>query len=101
MLPPPGRLWADPFAVWHGDGWVVLFEERLFAERNARIAALEIDRHGNVGQPFSVLERDHHLSYPYVFRWRDSWWMTPESARAGVIDLWRATEFPRRWTLER
>ncbi len=101
LVPPRDRFWADPFVAPHGDGWVVVFEEKLYAERNARISALEIDRDGVVGASYPVLERDYHLSYPFLFRWNDTWWMIPESSRNRTIDLWRATEFPRRWTLER
>jgi len=101
IVPPRDRFWADPFVARHGDGWVVVFEEKLYAQRNARIAALEIDRDGQVGEPYPVLERDYHLSYPFLFWWDATWWMIPESARNGTIDLWRATEFPRRWTHER
>lgn len=101
LVPPRDRFWADPFVAKHGDGWVVVFEEKLYAQRNARIAALEIDRDGKVGEAYPVLECDYHLSYPFLLWWNQAWWMIPESARNGTIDLWRATEFPRRWTLER
>jgi hypothetical protein len=101
IVPPRDRFWADPFVARHGDGWVVVFEEKLYAQRNARIAALEIDRDGKVGEPYAILERDYHLSYPFLFWWNATWWMIPESARNGTIDLWRATDFPRRWTHER
>jgi len=101
IIPPRDRFWADPFVARHGDGWVVVFEEKLYARRNARIAALEIDRDGKLGEPYPVLERDYHLSYPFLLWWNATWWMIPESARNGTIELWRATEFPRRWALER
>jgi hypothetical protein len=101
IVPPRDRFWADPFVAKHGDGWVVVFEEKIYAQRNARIAAFEIDRDGNASAPYPVLERDYHLSYPFLLWWNHAWWMIPESARNGTIDLFRATEFPRRWTLER
>ena len=101
IVPPRDRIWADPFVARHGDGWVVVFEEKLYTERNARISAFEIDRNGVVGEPYPVLERDYHLSYPFLFEWNSAWWMVPESSRNQTIELWRATDFPRRWTLER
>jgi hypothetical protein len=101
IVPPRDRIWADPFVARHGDGWVVLFEEKRYVDRNAWISAIEIDRSGRLGEPYPVLTCDYHLSYPFLLHWNGAWWMVPESARANTIDLWRATEFPRRWTRER
>ncbi|HSK00543.1 MAG TPA: hypothetical protein VK932_04855 [Kofleriaceae bacterium] len=101
LAPPLDRFWADPFAAPHGDGWAVLFEEKLYAERKAHISVLQIDRDGRAGEPERVLERDYHLSYPFLFSWEGAWWMVPETAQHRTVELWRATEFPRRWKLER
>jgi hypothetical protein len=45
-----------------------------------------------------VLEEAHHLSYPLVFEHEGDYFMVPESAARGTIDLYRATAFPDRWT---
>ena len=101
IVPPADRFWADPFVVRHGDGWVILLEERIFARPHAHIAALPVARDGTLGDVVPVLERDYHLSYPFVFAWNGAQWMIPESAHNRTVELWRATDFPRRWTLER
>ena len=44
-----------------------------------------------------VLREPFHLSYPYVFRWRGQWYMTPETLDAGCIRLYRARRFPADW----
>jgi hypothetical protein len=101
LAPPLDRFWADPFPAPHGDGWAVLFEEKLYAEPRAHISWLPIDREGRAGEPERVLACDYHLSYPFLLSWQGAWWMVPETARNRTIELWRATEFPRRWTRER
>lgn len=101
LSPALDRFWADPFVVPHGDGWALIFEEKLYADRKAHISALHIDRAGRASEPERVLVCDYHLSYPFLFRWQDTWWMIPETARNQTIELWRATEFPRRWVRER
>ncbi|MBX3154689.1 MAG: hypothetical protein KF773_01730 [Deltaproteobacteria bacterium] len=101
LSPPTDRFWADPFVARHGDGWVVLFEEKVYGRRPAWISALHIDRHGTVTPPVPVLQCDYHLSYPFLLRWQDTWWMVPETARNKTIELWRAVAFPHRWKRER
>ncbi len=101
IVPPPDRFWADPFVAKHGDGWVIIFEEKLYAEKIAWISAMQVAADGSLGEPFKVLERDYHLSYPFIFRWRETWWMIPETSQNRTIELWRASDFPRGWTLER
>ncbi len=48
-----------------------------------------------------MLERDHHLSYPFVFEHEGAIYMLPETGEAGRIELYRAVEFPDHWTLDR
>ena len=48
-----------------------------------------------------VLERDYHLSYPFVFRFERELYMMPETSRNRCVELYRAVDFPRQWTLDR
>lgn len=97
LRPPQDRYWADPFPVEHEGRYWLFYEEHMFGEPAAHINVVEIDAHGLPGAHATVLERDHHLSYPSVFRWRDEWWMTPETAALGKVQLFRATRFPDQW----
>jgi len=44
-----------------------------------------------------VIERDYHLSYPFVFEWQDQLYLIPESAENQTIELYRCKEFPFDW----
>ena len=44
-----------------------------------------------------MLERPYHLSYPLVFNDGGDWYMIPETARAGTVELYRAAAFPDEW----
>jgi hypothetical protein len=97
LRPPRDRFWADPFPVEReGRHWLFYEEQPLDAPR-AHINVVEIDERGVAGAHTTVLTRDYHLSYPSVFRWRDEWWMTPETAGIGKVQLFRATRFPYEW----
>lgn len=100
-LPDDGRhFYADPFPI------VVAGERHLFVEdfdhRRGRgvISVVEVGDAGPIGPPRPVLEHDVHLSYPCVFEDDGEVWMVPESSAAGTVELYRATRFPDRWTLE-
>src|SRR6185436_11947792 len=97
----PARFVADPFLVRHGEGWVLFFEALNAARNKGEIAvAHSVDavtwRYGG-----AVLREPFHLSYPNVFSAGDEWLMTPEALEAPGVLLYRADEFPRRWSLDR
>ena len=101
IVPPPDRTWADPFAVEKDARRFVFFEELPFSAGKAHISVIEIGRDGCWSPPARVLERDHHLSYPFVFEHEDALYMIPETAQAGTVELYRCEEFPLRWRREK
>jgi hypothetical protein len=95
---PPGRWWADPFPVRSADGDIVFVEEYLDAERRGRITVVTLDdsaRGWSATRP--VLDLPTHLSYPFVFRWEGSWYLLPEQAATGGLDLYVSDRFPESW----
>lgn len=101
LLPPRDRFWADPFPVEHEGRHYLFAEELPFATDRGRIVCFEIDATGEAHGPRVVLERDYHLSYPFVFAWRGTHYMIPETEQSGRVELYRSVEFPHRWELDR
>jgi hypothetical protein len=99
LTPPPDRFWADPFPARWKDGYVIFVEEFLYATGKAHIAAIPIDPEGKPGTPFTVLEREYHLSYPFVFEWEGARYMIPETRSVRRVELYRAEVFPSEWRL--
>jgi hypothetical protein len=98
---PPGRYLADPFPI-EVDGRHFLFvEDYSHEERRGAISVTEARSAETWSPPRRVLEREHHLSYPFVFEHEGAIYMLPESGEAGRIELHRAIEFPYRWQLDR
>lgn len=101
ILPPNDRFWADPFPIRSEDGRdYVFFEDYEFGTQKGVISVLELGANGPVGSPVQVLEREYHLSYPFVFRWRGAVFLLPETADIGRMEVYRAVKFPFEWTLE-
>lgn len=98
--PPDGRFYADPFLLESNGRHFLFFEDYSFPSRKGVIACCELYQDGRYSEPAVVLERDYHLSYPFVFKLGSEVYMIPETREQGTIELHRATGFPHAWTLE-
>jgi len=88
---------ADPFFFEQGGETFLFFEEIETMSGKGAIAAARMAADGCPRDVATVLEREFHLSYPFVFRHGGDIFMMPESAQAGRLDLYRAAEFPGSW----
>lgn len=101
VLPDSGdRFYADPFP-FHWQGRAYLFvEDYVHATGKAVISVTSFDGERRAQTPRVVLEEPHHLSYPQVFARDEAVWMLPEASAGGRLVLYRALDFPDRWTPE-
>jgi hypothetical protein len=97
IVPPKDRFWADPNTLKVGDHYYIFLEEYFYAKRKGHISVMEMDKQGNFKRPVPVLEKNYHLSYPFVFPWQGKYYMVPESAQNKTIDLYECVEFPYKW----
>lgn len=96
IVPPAGRIWADPFPV-EADGRRYIFLEQQFNRKNGTLGYIELFDDLSHSEFVPVLEKPYHLSYPGVFRHEGVWYLVPESHENGSIDLYRASSFPVKW----
>lgn len=97
VVPPNDRSWADPHVVEADGHYYIFVEEYVSRKRKGHISVIELDGHGGLKGPVPVLERDYHLSYPFVFEWEGRYYMVPESAENETIDLYECSKFPGEW----
>ena len=90
---------ADP-CLFEFAGSTYLFVERADIGERGRIASARIHADGAIDPLIDVLVEDHHLSYPMVFTDDDETWLVPESSAARAVRLYRAQEFPLKWSYE-
>jgi hypothetical protein len=98
--PPKDRFWADPNIIKKDNRYFVFIEEYIFRTKKGQISVFELDRSGKYSLPVQILETDYHLSYPNVFEWKGKYYMVPESAENGTIDLYECIEFPNKWVFK-
>lgn len=98
VIPNPSWGWcADPFLVMHG-GKLYLFAEIFLwkTERNGVIAYCIFE--GNKWSDWVVtMDKNWHLSYPYVFSQNGKLFMCPETRRLGEVALYQLVDFPDKW----
>ncbi|GEO86864.1 MULTISPECIES: glucosamine inositolphosphorylceramide transferase family protein [Alphaproteobacteria] len=98
IAPDRDEIRADPFMLHH-DGQCYLFYE-AYAKRDTKahiaVARMNGDRLERLGV---ALERDYHLSYPFVFRHGQDLFMMPETNQARRLEIWCCVEFPLKWEL--
>ena len=96
---PEGYWLADSLVFSCCDG-IFLFVEAFDKKENiGKIAVLEYD-----GESFKnfkiILEKDYHLSYPYVFEFENEYYMIPETSGNNCIEIYKAKKFPYEWEKE-
>lgn len=94
----PAAFVADPFMI-HAKPWFMFFEV-LRRDTNLGEIGLATSNNGLVWRYEQIVLREQfHLSYPYVFGWQGVTYMIPETLGASAVCLYRADEFPFRWSL--
>jgi beta-xylosidase len=94
----PADFVADPFMLQNEGRWY-MFMEVMNAEMKKGEVGLATSYDGlNWTYQQIVLNERFHLSYPYVFKFENEFFMLPETLGAGAVCLYKAGEFPSRWS---
>lgn len=101
IIPPKDKFWADPHVVRHDDKYFIFIEEYLYSTGKGHISVIEMDDSGNYSQPVKVLDTPYHLSYPFIFKIQDDYYMIPESVENETVELYKCVEFPHKWELHK
>lgn len=97
LEPDAGRFIADPFPVEHDGRTFVFVEELEYRDRKGYLSVIEVDGSGSCAPCEPVLMQPYHLSFPYVFRVENEFFMLPEQGDSGELVLYRSHDFPRDW----
>ncbi|HDH53130.1 MAG TPA: hypothetical protein ENH24_01430 [Nitrospirae bacterium] len=92
---------ADPFMVKEGSSWYMFFEVWNSWDRQGDIGLAVSSDGVNWAYKQIVLNEAFHLSYPYVFKWKNEYYMIPETYQASSVRLYKAIDFPAQWVFVR
>jgi len=91
---------ADPFMISENNKWHMFFEVMNTHTKKGDIG-LAVSNDGFAWTYNQiVLSEPFHMSYPYVFKHQDEYYMIPETEKTNSIRLYRAVDFPVKWAFE-
>lgn len=89
---------ADPFILKEGKTWYLFFEVYNNDTQQGDLAVATSNNSWIWHYQQIVIDEPFHLSYPYVFKWEDEYYLIPESFEANSIRLYKAENFPTKWS---
>ncbi|GAA6615057.1 hypothetical protein NUACC26_008460 [Scytonema sp. NUACC26] len=94
----PALFVADPFMVCDRNKWYMFFEVLNGRDNKGDIGLATSDDGLKWHYQQIVLDEAFHLSYPYVFKGDDGYYMIPETYEANSVRLYKAVNFPNQWS---
>lgn len=94
---PAKTFYADPFIITKDNLHYLFFENYSDEKGKGHISVITIDINGTVLFNKTILEKEYHLSYPFVFEYNSEYWMIPETAAAKNVQLYKSVDFPDKW----
>lgn len=97
VLPNTIRYWAaDPFIISAGGKEYLFFEMFDRLKSKGLIGYREI--HGDkIGKMKIAYEASHHLSFPFIFKYENEYYIMPEYSEGKELFVLKATHFPDKW----
>lgn len=89
---------ADPFMIAQCGYWWMFFEAWNKQTGRGEIACARSKDALKWSYVGRVLREPFHLSYPHIIADEGIVWMLPETGRDNVVRLYRAEEFPLKWS---
>jgi len=97
LKPSKDCYWADPFLVYEQGKHYLFIEEYSYRTGRGHLAVLQPDGEGHFQQSEVILKAPYHLSYPFIFKYEDTFYMIPETKAERVIQIYRCRNFPGDW----
>ena len=94
---PKNKFWADPFVISKDNYHYIFIEEYLFRPDKGHISVLKLDEKGKTVCIEPIIEKPYHMSYPFIFKHEEFYYMVPETGSNKTIELYRCTDFPAKW----
>ena len=89
------KFLADPFIFKNNSENYIFAEEYCFRNRKGYIVCIDINKSGNKK---TVLKEKFHLSFPYLFEYKNKIFMCPETSSINEIRLYVSKKFPYEWS---
>ncbi len=98
LNPPKNEFWADPFIFSFNKKRFIFFENFEYDKSKGKISCGYIVNNKLI-EIKDVLDKDYHLSYPFIFNSDDDIFMIPETHKNNQLEIYKCRSFPDSWEL--
>jgi hypothetical protein len=93
---------ADPFIIQNNENYYLFFEVKSKRNRDIGEIGLAISKDlKHFEYQKIVIKEDFHLSYPFVFNYKNNFYIILESGENRDLRLYEAVNFPYEWKLKK
>ena len=90
------EFWADPFFILHKNKKYIFFECYNYFSKKGEIQCIELKKNKVINRK-TILKKRHHLSYPFVFNFKNKFYLVPESYEDLQTSIYESVKFPYEW----
>lgn len=87
---------ADPF-VFDYNGNTYIFAEIYDYLKSRGTIGYAIVEDNHISKWKQIIVEDYHLSYPFIFKFKDDVYIIPESSESQSLYVYKAINFPNKW----
>ena len=91
---------ADPFLYRHGKEYYIFAEKFVYSENKGKIVAFKY-KNNSLKELGTVISEKFHLSFPFIFRFKNRIYLIPDSSSNKDIRLYVSEKFPLKWKLQK
>ena len=97
-IPNTKNHWyADPFVVKKKKNHYIFFEDFSLKKRKGSISCIKINQQNKRKYFKDVVNENFHLSFPFIFKYNQKYFMIPESRKNNSLRLYKCIKFPNKW----
>ena len=89
------KFLADPFLVKHNSKTYCFAEEYDHTKKKGHIVCFELNK--KKLDKKIILNENFHLSFPFIFKFKNNFFMCPETSKISEIRLYKNINFPFKW----
>tara|TARA_Y100001970_G_C14214069_1_gene848616 strand:+ start:548 stop:2128 length:1581 start_codon:yes stop_codon:yes gene_type:complete len=89
------KFLADPFLIKNKNKIYCFAEEFDYTKKRGHIVCIEFNKEQNKKK--IILNEKFHLSFPYIFKFKNYFFMCPDTSDISEIRLYKCTNFPFKW----
>ncbi len=94
---PKNKWFADPQIIKKNKDHFIFFEDYSTITKKGAISCIRINKNNKKKYYENILVENHHLSFPFIFRYKSCYYLIPETSEINMIKIYKCIKFPNKW----